>query len=1118
MALSIIGTPQAAAATSITLPTHAIGDIIVIYAYRNSSTSIPTKPAASGTVPAWVTIDGPTGANTNSLIACYFVATANNHTSGTWLNATGMAAIVLRGQAIASFLGAHAQSGSTAANSATAPAITPVKTDGTSMFLYFVGHRTVTAWSAAPSGFTTQASFATEDLLATKNSTTTDGSQAFTNTATSSGYRGETIEILASAAYAPSDTGINSFSDTVVRKVIPSVPADTGINSFSDSVATTRNRAINDIGLNSYQNVTPITIHSAKVPNTDQANFPVLISGVYANLATIAHGGLINSSSGFDIIFTSDAAGEVKLDHEIESYDPITGTVNLWVRIPNLSSSVDTTIYMWFGNPGITTSQENKTNVWDSSYKAVFHMPDGTTLNVGDSTLDNIVLANTAVTAAAGKIDGGALFDSSSDVLRVLTSDDRLKFSGDVTVSMWVFPTSFAAEAALFDSLIIGGAGARTDAFVLVQDITDGKIRTFSNNGYHTASVGALTLNAWNHVVVRRSGTTINFYINGSVDATSFTDSINYSSGGLTLGRYSNAASGFFAGTLDELRVSNNARSADWISTEYNNQSSPSTFYALGTTTSKIDSVVPRTVHSLSDTGLSLTESVALVVIRSVNDTGLTVTESVTSTRSRVISDTGLTLSDSIALTITLAISDTGLTFDDSVNKSVSKSAEDTGLTLSDSVELLISRPVEDTGIDSFSDSIDVSAVSHGLTDTGLSFSDSVHRYLPLVGGGFGALAFGWGYFGQASIPVHVPAFYSFDITDDGISSFDDSVNKIVSKSVEDTGLSLTESVTPQVYRPESDTGLTINEYVTLSVGRFISDTGLTFSDSVTPAAGRNATDTGLTLSDSVALLIRRIVSDTGLTFSDSIGEAETKVVTDTGLSFSDIVGLRVSRFVSDTGLTFSDSVVPIQGRSASDTGLTLSDTVTLVIRRSVSDTGLIVSDSLALLISRFVNDTGLSFSDFIEHEVAKELTDTGLSLTDTVALRIGRFVSDDVLFISDTVNKIVPKSIEDTGLTFSDFVQKAVTKYVDDNGLTFSDSVSIVFTYERFVTDTGLNFSEGVRKITHPELTGYLTSHYDSAMFVRWSAYLLEGSDATMSLRLKGYLTTRLERVLHRG
>jgi len=43
----------------------------------------------------------------------------------------------------------------------------------------------------------------------------------------------------------------------------------------------------------------------------------------------------------------------------------------------------------------------------------------------------------------------------------------------------------------------------------------------------------------------------------------------------------SNASTEYFIGNLDELRISNSSRSAEWISTEYNNQNSPDTFYSL---------------------------------------------------------------------------------------------------------------------------------------------------------------------------------------------------------------------------------------------------------------------------------------------------------------------------------------------------------------------------------------------------------------------------------------------------------------------------------------------------------------------------------------------------------
>jgi len=118
-----------------------------------------------------------------------------------------------------------------------------------------------------------------------------------------------------------------------------------------------------------------ITIDHTKVPNTDLNNFPVLISGTYSYLATTGNGGNVTSSNGYDIIFTSDAAGTSTLPFEQESYNATTGAVIYWVKVPTVSHTTDTVIYLFYGNSGITTDQSNKTGVWDSNYKGVWHLP-----------------------------------------------------------------------------------------------------------------------------------------------------------------------------------------------------------------------------------------------------------------------------------------------------------------------------------------------------------------------------------------------------------------------------------------------------------------------------------------------------------------------------------------------------------------------------------------------------------------------------------------------------------------------------------------------------------------------------------------------------------------------
>jgi hypothetical protein len=116
-----------------------------------------------------------------------------------------------------------------------------------------------------------------------------------------------------------------------------------------------------------------ITIDHNKVPNTDQTSFPVLISGTFSYLASLAHSGKVTNPNGLDIVFT-DSTGTQLLNWEIESYSPTDGSVTIWVKIPSLSHTVDTVLYVYYGNTSISTFQGGAAGtVWDSNYLAVYH-------------------------------------------------------------------------------------------------------------------------------------------------------------------------------------------------------------------------------------------------------------------------------------------------------------------------------------------------------------------------------------------------------------------------------------------------------------------------------------------------------------------------------------------------------------------------------------------------------------------------------------------------------------------------------------------------------------------------------------------------------------------------
>lgn len=80
-----------AEANSVTIPAgHQPGDLMIIYAFRDGSTTNPSLPAG------WISSATPDGTTCSARVGCR-VATSNAETSGTWTNATAVLCVVLRG-------------------------------------------------------------------------------------------------------------------------------------------------------------------------------------------------------------------------------------------------------------------------------------------------------------------------------------------------------------------------------------------------------------------------------------------------------------------------------------------------------------------------------------------------------------------------------------------------------------------------------------------------------------------------------------------------------------------------------------------------------------------------------------------------------------------------------------------------------------------------------------------------------------------------------------------------------------------------------------------------------------------------------------------------------------
>ena len=330
-----------------------------------------------------------------------------------------------------------------------------------------------------------------------------------------------------------------------------------------------------------------ITIDHTKVPS-DQTGFATLILGTYdgtagePDLRDTGSGGHIENASGYDLYAYSDTSCTTRIPAERVFYDASTGSIELWVK-QDLSASVDSNITIGFGDASIMSDPNSdgtygKTAVWDSNFKLVSHLPDGSTLGLTDSTSNANNGTNHSATATTGQIDGGAAFGGSGTISVAHASS--LSITGNITVSAWVKSNTSQSSKPL-----LAKWNANPGYLLFVSSNANKVLFDISVSGSQKLAESSATYNdnAWHLFHGVFNGSNVLLYVDGALvttgDATA--GPIDSNTEDVVLGNFAPAA-GSFIGSQDEVRISNIARSANWIAASYNNQSSPSTFYAMG--------------------------------------------------------------------------------------------------------------------------------------------------------------------------------------------------------------------------------------------------------------------------------------------------------------------------------------------------------------------------------------------------------------------------------------------------------------------------------------------------------------------------------------------------------
>jgi hypothetical protein len=335
-----------------------------------------------------------------------------------------------------------------------------------------------------------------------------------------------------------------------------------------------------------------ITIDHTKV-GADLTNYPFLFNTTDVKLRTVANGGHVeHTASGgasgsltvpADLVFSPNLDGSQPYDFEVEEYDPATGKLVAHVRIPSLDADADTILYVVYGDSTITTSQENVPGTWDTFYTGVWHLGESSGLRY-DSKQANHLSDVGSVGNAPGQIGVAASFDGTN---KYLTSSSAALRVGDLDFCLFVW--MYLNTKSAMQTAVGNYAGNSDYWFNMEYSFAADRFRFWYNKtGYSTQVVvannfGSPSVSTWYFIACWFVAATDTLYIsvnNGTPN------SVAAAYPPLTGGNFYVGVAGpdnqKLNGRADEVRFAKNIPSSGRITTTYNNQANPGTFYALG--------------------------------------------------------------------------------------------------------------------------------------------------------------------------------------------------------------------------------------------------------------------------------------------------------------------------------------------------------------------------------------------------------------------------------------------------------------------------------------------------------------------------------------------------------
>jgi len=193
----------------------------------------------------------------------------------------------------------------------------------------------------------------------------------------------------------------------------------------------------------------------------------------------------------------------------------------------------------------------------DNHTVALWHMNDTSGSSVTDSSGNSNTGTATGTTITTGKFGSARSFNGSSDYISTSSISGLSTGNTPNTVEMWIKPTAVPSTRQW--PLFLGDASAGN--YIWVYN-TDGTLSIGVWNG-SVCNVSP-TVGEWNYIAGTYNGSVLICYING-VYTSSTSASLSLSSTALNIGKAGYSGQAYFSGIIDEVRISNVARTAEEI-------------------------------------------------------------------------------------------------------------------------------------------------------------------------------------------------------------------------------------------------------------------------------------------------------------------------------------------------------------------------------------------------------------------------------------------------------------------------------------------------------------------------------------------------------------------------